>query len=349
MRERPYDWSIEGTSVPSEIAYYYPEPYWLADEGGWVKSLLLFFDEIAILLPEYMRGAPPDRRPDAGGPIEEMGLLRVIEPGSFVDEATAAQLAEVIEALVEGGAFDGLGEVNGLAELSMSRMGMASLRAVAESVNAKLLERGLAKATEDGVSVPMHPLVRSAYLLVLAQLARETGARHGLDLHPVTNGRGTGTGFRRLLEADVMPSRGQVVDFDLEVVSVDLELIPLEDVLAFKRESAGAHRRYMQNLRAFTLDLSVMEAADRARALADRRADLADEARDLRERATEAWRSPKAVSGFGLGITGAAWSVATGNPVPAVLAAIGAGLGMLRGNAEGSAYSYLFEARKRLG
>jgi hypothetical protein len=36
----------------SELAYYYPEPYWLARESSWVKSLLLFFDGIAILLPE---------------------------------------------------------------------------------------------------------------------------------------------------------------------------------------------------------------------------------------------------------------------------------------------------------
>lgn len=339
---------MQGTPAPSEIAYYYPEPYWLADEGGWVKSLLLFFDEIAILLPEYMRGRHVIADPTLAGPIEELGLLRVIEPETFVDEATAGQLAEVIEALVEGGAFDDLDAVDRLAELSMSRMGMASLRAVAESVNAKLMERGLAKATEDGVSVPMHPVVRSAYLLVLAQLARETGVRHGLDLHPVTNCGRAGSGFRRLLDADVMPSRGQVVDFDLEVVMVDLDTIPLEDVLAFKRECAGAHRRYMQNLRACTLDLSVMQEADRARALGDRQADLQDEARDLRERATKAWRSPKAVSGFGLGITGAAWAIAAGNPVPAVLTAIGAGLGMLPGKAEGSAYSYLFEARKRL-
>lgn len=339
---------MDAPSAPSEIAYYYPEPYWLAGEGGWVKSLLLFFDEIAILLPQYMRGRHVIADPTLAGPIEALGLLRVIEPETFVDEPAAAQLAEVIDALVEGGAFDDLEEVDRLAELSMSRMGMASLRAVAESVNAKLKERGLAKATEDGVSVPMHPVVRSAYLLVLAQLARETGARQGLDLHPVTNGRGAGTGFRRLLDADVMPSRGQVVDFDLAVVTVDLDTIPLEDVLAFKRESAGAHRRYMQNLRSFTLDLSVMEAADRARAFADRQADLQDEARDLRERATKAWRSPKAVSGFGLGITGAAWSVAAGNPIPAVLAAIGAGLGMMPSKAEGSAYSYLFDAGRKL-
>ena len=40
-----------------DTAYYYPAPYWSAGEGDWIKSLLLFFDEVAILLPGYMRGA----------------------------------------------------------------------------------------------------------------------------------------------------------------------------------------------------------------------------------------------------------------------------------------------------
>jgi hypothetical protein len=40
-----------GVGELSELAYYYPEPYWLAHEGSWIKSLLLFFDGVAILLP----------------------------------------------------------------------------------------------------------------------------------------------------------------------------------------------------------------------------------------------------------------------------------------------------------
>lgn len=104
----------------------------------------------------------------------------------------------------------------------------------------------------------------------------------------------------------------------------------------------------MQNLRSFTLELGVMEQADRARALRDRRAELQEEARDLRRRSLKAWRSPKDVTGFSLGIAGAAWSIATANPVPAVLTAIGAGLKMLPSRSDGSAYSYLFEARKKL-
>jgi len=350
-RKRPsstYDRRRGSSAAPSEIAYYYPEPYWLAEEGGWIKSLLLFFDEIAILLPEYMHGRHIVADPSLAEPLADRSLLRVLPPETFVDDETTTQLTDVMEALLEGGAFDELSDVGGLAELSRSRMGYSAVRDLAKKVNVKLQERGLAKESEDGVSIPMHPHVRSTYLLILAQLARETGARHGLDLHPVTNGRGSPDAFRRLLELEPMPSRGQVVAFDLEVVAPNLDDIPLDDVLDFKRESGGAHRSYMQNLRRFTLELGAMDEADRPRALNDRRADLQDEARDLRRRSIEAWRSPKDVTGFGLGITGAAWSFATANPIPAILTAIGAGLKMLPSKAAGSAYSYLFDARKSL-
>lgn len=60
-------------------------------------------------------------------------------------------------------------------------MGNATMHAVAKKVRDKLHERGLATESADGISAPIHPHVRLAYLLVLAQLARETGTRHGLD------------------------------------------------------------------------------------------------------------------------------------------------------------------------
>ena len=335
-------------AAPREIAYYYPEPYWLADEGGWIKSLLLFFDEVAILLPDYMRGRHLVADPSLAEPLEDQGLLRVLEPEWFVDEAVTTQLADVVESLIRSEAFDGLSEAEPFAELSMSRMGYGALEEVAQRVYSELVRRGLASETEDGVSVPMHPMVRSVYLVVLAQLARDAGTRHQLDLHPVTNGRGASRAFEKFLDLAPMPSRGHVVSLDVETVSIDLDDIPLDDVLEYRRENGAAHRRYMQNLRKFALDLSLLEAPDRTRALEDRRAELQDEARDLRRRALENWRSGKDIAGFGLGLTGAAWALASGDPEPAALTALGAGLRMLPSKASGSAYSYLFRARRAL-
>jgi hypothetical protein len=58
-----------------ELAYYYPEPYWLARESSWIKSLLLFFDGIAILLPDYMSGRELVADPTLGEPLADQGLL----------------------------------------------------------------------------------------------------------------------------------------------------------------------------------------------------------------------------------------------------------------------------------
>ena len=338
-----------GSDAPiPETAYYYPEPYWLAQEGGWIKSLLLFFDEIAILLPSYMRGRNLVADPTLAEPLEDRGLLRVLQPEAFVDEATATELTEVIEALIRDGGFDDLSKAGGFAELSMSRMGFGAIEPVARRVLDQLSARGLAMPTQDGVSVPMHPQIRSIYLVLLAQLARQTGARSGLDLHPVTNGRGATEAFEQLTDLAPMPSRGQLVSLDLEVVSVDLDSVPLDEVLEFKRENGREHRRYMENLRTFALELSLLAEVDRARALQDRQAELQDQARDLRARALAAWKSPKDVTGFGLGFAGAAWSLASHSPVPAALGILGAGLKMLPSGAKGSVYSYLFRAERSL-
>jgi hypothetical protein len=334
-------------SPPAEIAYYYPEPYWLAREGSWVKSLLLFFDEIAVLLPQYMDGRQFFADPTLAEPMADRGLLRVLHPESFLDQQTIGELGALMEALLARDAFIDLAEVEHFAELSMSRMGLGTLDAVAQQLRAELERRALAQPSADGVSIPLHPMVRSAYLMLLAQLARDTGSRQNLDLHPVTSGRGVPT-FERFMRLDALPTRGQVVSFDLEVVSVDLDSVPLDDVLQFRSENAGAHRRYMQHLREFALSISLLDEPDRTRALADRVADLRDEASDLRRRSRAAWTSPKRLVGFGLGLGGAAWASISGDPITGVLGGLGAGLGMLPDGAAGSAYSYLFRAAKQL-
>ena len=107
----------------TDIAYYYPAPYWAMREGGWIKSLLLFFDEVAILLPNYMYGHHTEADPTLAGPLEELGLLRVIEPNDWVDVETTNQLAEIVVELLTNGTFDDLPKADYFAELSQSRIG----------------------------------------------------------------------------------------------------------------------------------------------------------------------------------------------------------------------------------
>jgi alkylation response protein AidB-like acyl-CoA dehydrogenase len=197
----------------------------------------------------------------------------------------------------------------------------------------------------------MHYLIRATYLIVLAQLARGTGSRHNLDLHPVTNGRGAEQAFTSFFELEPMPSKGRIVSFDLEVVSVDLEGVPLDEILQFRDDNRDAHRKYMQDLRAFAASLNALEPPDRQRALDDRRAELQEEARTLRRLSIEAWKRPTKVGGFGLGLAGAALTLETAaagtNPLPAALiTALGAVLTMLPETRKANAYTYLFKAAR---
>ena len=59
-----------------------------------------------------------------------------------------------------------------------------------------------------------------------------------------------------------MPSHDKVIKLDLEPVSFNLATIPLDDVLAFRREHEDAHRAYMRDLRGFMAELAEIDNPD---------------------------------------------------------------------------------------
>lgn len=154
----------------------------------------------------------------------------------------------------------------GYAELSRSRMGGNHHRGVFEMIYGDLRSRGLALESEDGLSIPLRSDVRTAYLLLLAQQAREAGLRHGLDLHPTTNSFEVMKSLNTLLGLPAMPlTREQVVDFDLATVTIGLDSVPLDEVLDFRNQYRREHAAYMLDLRRFTAEVSTAEPADRSR------------------------------------------------------------------------------------
>jgi hypothetical protein len=68
-----------------EIAFYYPGPMWHHDD--WIKTMILFFDGIGILLPDYLRGKPEAQDPAITIPLLEVDPIGWTKNRPFLDGA----------------------------------------------------------------------------------------------------------------------------------------------------------------------------------------------------------------------------------------------------------------------
>ena len=336
-----------------DIAYYYPAPYWGWRDSGWVKSLLLFFDQLAILLPGYMRDRHMVADPTTVIPLEERGLLQVLEPNDWIDQEAAESLTEVIVELLTNGAFDGLPKDVRFHELSQSRIGYGADVGLADMLVEELEARELARPTEDGVSIPLHPVVRTTILVILAQLSRVAGARRDLIVHPATNNQQAIRDLIETLSSDSMPSADRVITLDLEAVSFDLTPIPLDEILEFREAHRDGHRAYMRDLHRFTAELAAIDDAnDRERLLVERRQENTAAAHDL-HKSTSRWlgRYGRNLASFSFGLAGAGWTIRGGlDPVSLALAAGSLVPQLVPGHAAPiTAYSYMFDVRQEFG
>jgi hypothetical protein len=327
-----------------EVAFYYPGHLW--HRPDWIKTLLLFFDGIGLLVPEYKQGEPETADPVLAGPLRDKGLLHYLVADRVVDKPTTRLLYDAVTELTAAGVFNALSK-DGTAfhALSMSRMGFSGDAKLADDLYQQLSARGLARASQDGVSVPLHPHVRYLILILLAQILRSKGDSVGLELSPATDQVQIVRALTEVLGLATVQSTGSVIAFDLQSVSVDLGSVPLDEVLDFRTQNLEAHRRYVRSARKFARELSLMPEKDRAASFADRQADLDDMASDLKRKARSAWKLP---ASFALGLAGAGWTATTGNPVGALLAASAL---LVKGpgtpKVETGAFSYLFAAHER--
>ena len=333
------------TQEPRELAFYYPNFMWTY--GEWIKNLVLFFDGIALLVPEYMKERPENLdRPIVVG-LKGEGLLEIIEPEKAVDRSATEKLAEAMTDIIASGMLDNLAkEDTAFHELSMSRLGYYGDEGLYGMIFDELKERGLAKDSEDRVSIPMHPKVRSLVLVLLSQILCPYGSVINAKLSPATDQGVLVSALSELLSLETSPSIGKVIEFDLNTVTVDLAAVPFDEVLDFRKQNLSAHKRYMLHARKFAFELSRMSKDEQEVSFAIRQTELNDLASELRNRARKAWKRP---ASFALTLAGAAASVVT----PPIATAIGLGgqvIGRERlGETTTAAYSYLFSARRRFG
>lgn len=332
------------TNQKQDIAFYYPGHLWY--DVDQVKNMLLFFDGVGLLIPEYKKGEPEYQDPVLAQPLRERGLLHYLVADEVVDFERTQQLVDAMAGVISSGALEPLTrEKTAFHELSMSRLGYAGSSELADKLFQELKMRGLARESEDGASIPMHPMVRYLVLILLAQILRPSGAKLGFDLAPVTDRVQLVEALHEILNLPGTVSAGHVVSFDLQTVSVDLTSVPLDEVLDFRNQHQEKHRKYVRNLRKFARELSLLPLEEQQSALDDRQAALDDYAADIKRVARKAWRKPATVA---VGLAGAAWS-ATGDPVAGLFAACGALIPGLGKKDESGAFSYLFSAQRRYG
>jgi hypothetical protein len=144
----------------------------------------------------------------------------------------------------------------------MSRLGYYGNEGLFRMILEELKARGLAKDTEDEVSIPLHPKVRSLVLVLLAQILRPYGTAINANLSPATDMGALVKALSELLGAKTNPAEGSVIEFDLNTVTVDLGSVPFDEVLDFRQQNLKAHMAYMLSIRKFAFELSRMSPAE---------------------------------------------------------------------------------------
>src|SRR5205823_15093644 len=152
--------------------------------------------------------------------------------------------------------------------------------------------------------------------------------------------------FRKLLASPRMPTEGDIVNFDLEQVTLDLSTVPLTDVLEFREQYGADYRAYMRSLRQFMYNLRGLSGVEFRQAFQDRRDELADNADRLRRVARRHWR--KSLPLFALSLFGAALRTHFGDALGAAESAGEAADRLSSPELPDTAYSYLFKAEKLL-
>lgn len=329
-----------------EFAFYYPNPYWY--NSNWVKNLILFFDGIAMLIPDYMEDH--SRLDDLAviQGLKEHNLFQVVRPETTVDAKATEKLVESMIDILISGALDNLASRNSdFGSLSMSRLGYLGDETLAQLLFEELKKKNLARDSEDGVSIPMHGRVRALILVLLAHILRPAGDSLGIELSPATDQPNLVNTMTEILSLPNTPSASNVVLFDMNIVGTDLSAIPIDEILSFRQENYVLHRNYSLSVRRFVRELSAMPEGERTPAFELRQEELNDIANEIRRASRSAWKKP---STFALGLAGAAWTLTTGDVVGALLASSSAILAAEKGEkVDTGAYSFLFNARSTYG
>jgi hypothetical protein len=333
-------------------ALFYDAPLSTPEDIALLKGMLLFFDDIAVFSTSSHRSRTPAIDPHLSAPLAERGLLQFVDPRDVAASHTEAIVrATLHRAAMENeehwlaaaaagdwhievprlqGRFPGNGLIK-TSEFSSSRQPRSL------ELFKLLAQEGLLfpdESPDDEWSVV--PGSASVANTILAQAVRAMARQQGRLIEPVATRRDEARVFSAILD-DAVENVGasDVVMSDLSAVTLNFCQVGLDDILDFRAKHRNEFRAYVLALQA------LLASAPSTRDVADRRTALADEAHRLRELQQRRWTKLGPVS---LGIIGAAWTLASGDLLGALIGGTAAGSPLLpNGATPVSAYTYILQ------
>jgi hypothetical protein len=350
-----------GSLPVRNLGYYYTDWIWRSGSIDFMKSMLLFFDGLALALPADMAAQIIDRDPILATPLAERGLLVNFDPVETLDAKSAKRLVRALTEIIDQSPLrknrnrDPLNEE--LVDIHWGS-GIANPQAV-RMLERALSERGLIFPSAESGIYAIDFEARVLVLTLFAQMLRGQLAPQGINLHLATDSDSIAydmaVELERYVNRDPYSRRYaprslpqalnplQLTD-DLRNVGVDLSRVPLDEILDFREQNGQHYRAYAKGLRELLATLAQAGPAERKEILQERKAEMRDQAVELR-RASRAAFGVR-ITSLLLSLSGAAWTLRTGDPVGAILAGTSAGLqAVSRKHQSVTAYSYLIKAQ----
>lgn len=227
-----------------------------------MKTMLLVCDKIGLSLNTELVDDVIERDPVLAVPLSERGLLVNFDPREELSQASSTRLAEALTEVIEH-----LPRWTGRdrSPLIMEHWGAAAAPRAAARFQQALADRGLLSSASSIGMIEMDEKARALVLIAFATVLRHDLAAR-VALHPVAPDYGQPwSGFsetvlsylRELGDRENKNAPLGSEDFtdsvilldDLMAIDVDLSAVPLDEILAFRRENRAHYRAYINGVR----------------------------------------------------------------------------------------------------
>lgn len=359
-----------GLAAGEDIALY-SDADQLHEQVDAVKAALLFFDGVALAVPDFETEVLAD--PLIGRPLAERGLLHSFDPSLWMDQRTARAVARTVTELLKSATPDMIYPVPPEGDMyEILTWGWPKLDArhlVMRKFLHELRRRNLMIESDVDATCRMHRDAVGVLVMVLCQALRLRTAAGPVRVHPMScehhslhDVLNILTGERRVFAEPSRWGRGsrsgyvgapldeypRMVTSDFTALECDLSRVPLDELLAFRADHGAEFRAYARGLNEFLLSMgTIRDPHQREAAVTERCEQIAEEAARLRGLARSAFRGRTVAAT--LTIAGAAWTALhDGDPIGALLGSLAAGAALPRMSQQPvTAYTYLISIRRQ--